>query len=153
MVLFMPRYVPLEGNHTIDLVFDDGCHIGVTVDMPTSTPTATPTDTPTPTITPTPDCSRYALTAFSFMNGEQLRARMGNNDVVDTSLVSLELIWDYAEDLGALNGYNNLNADWYKWNGEIILHHLPGPAVCHLSPEAITGGILTLILVGARAVP
>jgi hypothetical protein len=36
---------------------------------------------------------------------------------------------------------------------EIILHHLPGQVVCHLTPEAITGGILTLMMVGARAVP
>ncbi len=68
MALYQPRYVPLEGNHTVDLVFDDGCHKGVTIDMPTSTPTATATNTATPTITPTPDCSQYQLTNFIFRN-------------------------------------------------------------------------------------
>ena len=59
IALFMPRYVGLEGDHTVDLEFDDGCFKGVTVDMPTSTPTATATETATPTVTPTPDCSKY----------------------------------------------------------------------------------------------
>jgi hypothetical protein len=47
-----------------------------------------------------------------------------NNDVVDANLVSLELTWDYAEQLGVANGYNALNVDWFKWNGGYI--HLGG---------------------------
>ena len=117
IALFMPQYVGLEGDHAVDLEFDDGCLKGVTVSMPTSTPTATPTETATPTVTPTPDCSKYVLQNFTFRNGGQLRTFFRNNDVVDAQLTSLELIWDYAEQYGAVNGYNNLNMDWYKWNG------------------------------------
>ena len=123
VALYMPRYVPLEGVHTVDLEFDDGCHKGVTIDIPTSTPTATATNTPTPTITPTPDCSRYTLGNFIFRNDERLRAYFRNRDVVSAHLVSLELNWDYAEQLGAANGYNNLNMDWFKWAGSYFPGH------------------------------
>ncbi len=123
MALFQPRYVPLEGNQTVDLIFDDGCHKGVTIDMPTSTPTATPTETATPTITPTPDCGDYVLTDFAFRNGGQLRATFRNRDVVDTELVSLVLDWSYAEQMEAGNGYNNLNMDWFKWAGSFFPGH------------------------------
>ena len=32
-----PPYIGLEGNTTVDLEFDDNCHKGITVDMPTAT--------------------------------------------------------------------------------------------------------------------
>jgi len=115
--LFMPRYIGLEGDHTVDLEFDDSCHKGITVSMPTATLSPTPTETPTPTITPTPDCSKYKLTAFTFRNWAQIRAVFKNRDVVDTELTYLELDWSYAEQLYALNGYPNLNVDWFKWKG------------------------------------
>ena len=124
--LFMPQYVALEGDQTIDLTFDDGCHKGVTVNLPTSTVTPTPTDTPTPTITPTPDCSRYSLGAFSFRNYAIQRMNISNGDVVDANLVSLELIWDYAESYGTANGFNDLNVDWFGWAGSYFPGHDQG---------------------------
>ncbi len=141
VALFQPRYVGLEGDHAVDLEFDDGCHKGVTVNMPTSTPTATPTETATPTITPTPDCSKYNLNAFTFRNGGQLRTFIKNNDVVDAQLTSLELIWDYAEQYGAVNGYNNLNMDWYKWNGGFFPGHGNGGARDYSSSSIWTGTV------------
>ncbi len=91
--------------------------------MPTATASATPTETATPTITPTPNCSLYSLGAFSFRNYGQLRAYFNNGDVVDTDLVSLELIWDYAEQYGDANGFTNLNMDFYQWNGSYFPGH------------------------------
>ena len=161
LALYMPRNVPLEGDHTIDLVFDDGCHKGVTVDMATSTPTATPTNTPTPTATPLPDCSQYQLSNFSFRNGAVVRATFRNRDVVSTNLTSLELNWDYAEALYALNGEPNLNVDWFKWAEPFslgmgmveqgIFHLRPsGMDLFHLLPEQTTDGtsILMVMVVG-----
>jgi len=115
--LFQPQYVVLEGDTTVDLVFDDNCHKGVTVMMPTSTPTDTPTVTPTPTITPTPDCSKYSATGFNFTNWAMQNLTVQNNDVSDTKVVRIEFFWDYAEDYGAANGYNSMNVDWFKWGG------------------------------------
>jgi hypothetical protein len=46
--------------------------------------------------------------------------RVYNNDVVDTKVVRIEFFWDYAEDFGAFNGYNNLNVDWFKWRGSYM---------------------------------
>ncbi len=126
--LFQPQNISLEGNSSIDLEFEDGCHKGVTVIMPTATPSSTPTVTSTPTITPTPDCNLYTLGNFSFRNYGQLRAFFNNGDVVDTRLVSLELIWDYAEQYGDANGFSNLNVDWYQWNGSYFPGHGQGGA-------------------------
>ncbi len=142
--LYMPRYVALEGDHTIDLIFDDGCHKGVTVNMPTSTPTETATVTPTPTATPTPDCSDYQLSVFTFRNGEMLRATFRNNDVVDTELVSLELDWDYAEQLGTLNGYPNLNMDYFRWGAAYFPGHGNG-GTRDYSSSSIWNGTLPFI--------
>ncbi len=123
IALFMPRYIGLEGDHTVDLEFDDGCFKGVTVSMPTSTPTATPTETATPTITPTPDCSKYILTNFTFRNWAQIRAKFKNKDIVDAQLTYLELDWSYAEQQYALNGQPKLNVDWFKWGGSYFPGH------------------------------
>ncbi len=43
--------------------------------------------------------------------------------MVDAELVSLELIWDYAEQQGAINGYDNLNVDWFRWAGGYFPGH------------------------------
>jgi len=92
-------------------------------DTPTPTVTGTSTNTPPPTatslpsVTPTPDCSGYTLGDFQFRDSQQIRARFRNGDAVDTELTSLELIWDYAEQYGAANGYNNFNVDFFKWAG------------------------------------
>ncbi|MCK5644926.1 MAG: pilus assembly protein [Gammaproteobacteria bacterium] len=124
--LFSPVAEPVQGVTSVDLIFDDGCHKGITADLPTSTQTATPTNTPTPTITPTPDCSRYSLGAFSFRNYAIQRMNIRNQDVVDANLTSLELIWDYAENYGAANGFNNLNVDWFKWANAYMPGHGQG---------------------------
>jgi len=115
--LFQPPNVGLEGNTSVDLEFDDGCHKGVAVSMPTSTPTMTPTVTMTPTITPTPDCSLYTASAFNFTNYAMQDLTVRNNDVSDTKVTSIQFFWDYAEDYGAANGYTALNVDWFMWGG------------------------------------
>ena len=139
--LFMPRYVALEGDQTVDLEFDDGCHKGVTVLMPTSTPTDTPTVTPTPTITPTPDCSKYTLGNFSFINWAIQRLYIKNNDIVDANLISIELTWDNAEQYGAINGYNNLNVDWFKWAGAFMPGHGQGGGRDYSSSTVWSGSL------------
>jgi hypothetical protein len=126
IALFEPQFISLEGNTTVDLEFDDNCHKGVTVDMPTATPSLTPTITETPTLTPTPDCSKYSLGAFSFRNYAIQRLNIINHDVVDARLISIELDWAYAEAFGAANGYNNLNMDWFKWRGVYMPGHGQG---------------------------
>ena len=137
--LFQPQYLGLEGNTSVDLEFDDGCHKGITVNMPTATPTPTPTATSTPTITPTPDCSDYQLSAFTFRNGAMLRATFSNQDVVDTQLISLELNWDYAEQLGVINGYPNLNMDYFQWAGSYFPGHGNGGTRDYSSTSIWTG--------------
>jgi len=139
--LFQPQYVALEGDTTVDLVFDDGCHKGVTVMMPTSTPTTTPTVTPTPTITPTPDCSKYTLGNFSFRNWAIQRLYIKNNDIVDANLTSIEITWDYAEQYGAMNGYNNLNMDWFKWAGAYMPGHGQGGGRDYSSSTVWSGNL------------
>jgi hypothetical protein len=139
--LFQPQYIGLEGNTSVDLIFDDGCHKGVTVAMPTATASATPTETPTPTITPTPDCSLYSLGDFSFRNYAIQRAYFNNGDVVDTSLVSLELVWDYAEQYGDANGFTSLNMDWYQWNGSYFPGHGQGGTRDYSSSSIWTGSL------------
>jgi hypothetical protein len=126
VALFEPQHLGLEGNTSVDLEFDDGCHKGVTINMPTATPTPTPTITNTPTITPTPDCDLYSLGVWNFRTWAIQRINVRNNDVVDTDLVSLELIWDYAETYGAANGYNGLNVDWFSWAGFYFPGHGQG---------------------------
>jgi len=139
--LFQPQNIGLEGVTSVDLEFDDGCHKGVTVNMPTATASTTPTETATPTITPTPDCNLYTLGNFSFRNYAILRANINNGDVVDTSLVSLELIWDYAEQYGDANGFTNLNMDWYKWNGSYFPGHGQGGTRDYSSSSIWNGSV------------
>jgi len=137
----MPQYLGLEGDHSVDLEFDDGCHKGISVIMATSTPSPTPTETATPTVTPTPDCSKYQLTAFSFLNWAQIKAVFKNRDVVDTELTYLELDWSYAEQVYALNGAPNLNVDWFKWKGAYFPGHGQGGANDSSSPTSFSGSL------------
>jgi len=121
---FKPVAEPVQGGTTIDLVFEDDCHKGITSNMPTSTPTFTPTVTNTPTITPTPDCSKYSMTGFTFSNFAIQSLFVTNNDVVDATVSQIQFDWDYAELYGNANGYPNLNVDWFAWNG--FYFHLGG---------------------------
>ncbi len=139
IAFFMPRNIGLEGDHAVDLEFDDGCYKGVTVDMPTSTPTATPTETATPTVTPTPDCSKYILQNFTFRDAGKLRTKFKNKDVVDAQLVSLELTWDYAEQYAAVNGFGQMNMDWFKWGGAFFPGHGNGGSRDYSSSSSWSG--------------
>jgi len=121
---FKPVAEPVQGGTSIDLVFEDDCHKGITANMPTSTPTHTPTITATPTITPTPDCSQYSMTGFNFSIFGIQSLFVTNNDVVDATVSQIQLDWDYAEQYGNANGYPNLNVDWFAWNG--VYFHLGG---------------------------
>jgi hypothetical protein len=124
IALFKPVAEPLQGAHSVNLQFEDGCVKGVSDTLPTSTITLTPTVTYTPTVTPTPDCSAYSLSNFTFLNSAIQQLTVTNGDVVDTDVVQIQLDWDYAEDYGTANGYPNLNIDWFRWNGSYI--HLGG---------------------------
>jgi len=115
--LFQPQFLGLEGDTSVDLVFDDGCHKGISVNMPTSTLTLTPTITSTPTITPTPDCSKYTASGFNFTSWAMQDLTVRNNDVSDTKITKIEFFWGYSENYGEANGYNLLNVDWFKWRG------------------------------------
>ncbi len=115
-VEFKPVAAPVQGGTSVDLVFEDNCHKGISVNMPTSTPTHTPTITATPTITPTPNCSQYSMTGFTFSNFAIQSLFVTNNDVVDATLSQIRFDWDYAEDYGIANGYPNLSVDWFTWN-------------------------------------
>ena len=115
--LFQPQNIGLEGVTSVDLEFDDGCHKGVTVNMPTATASVTPTETSTPTITPTPDCNLYTASGFIFNNYAIQYLNVRNNDVSSTKVTQIQFFWDYAEDYGASNGFNVLNVDWFKWGG------------------------------------
>jgi hypothetical protein len=117
VVLFKPVAEPVQGALSVDLVFDDNCHKGFSTNLPTSTPTPTPTITSTPTITPTPDCSLYSMTGFSFNNMAIQEMWITNGDVVDATVSQIQLDWNYAEQYGNVNGYPNLNVDWFSWNG------------------------------------
>jgi hypothetical protein len=120
---FKPVAVPVQGNISVDLEFEDGCTKSITDDIATVTPTDTPSITLTPTITdtptlvPTPDCSLYSLGGFAFNNNAIQRLTVSNGDVVDTTVSAIQFNWDFAEDYGAYNGYPNLNVDWFSWNG------------------------------------
>ncbi len=124
VVLFKPVAEPVQGALSVDLVFDDNCHKGFSTNLPTSTPTPTPTITSTPTITPTPDCSLYSMTGFSFNSYAIQEMWITNGDVVDTTVSQIQLDWNYAEQYGNVNGYPNLNVDWFTWNGGYF--HLDG---------------------------
>ncbi len=80
---FRPVAVPVQGNTTVDLVFEDGCTLGIAANLPTTTATLTPTITDTPTVTPTPDCNDYSMTGFSFLNSAILSMNITNGDVVE----------------------------------------------------------------------
>jgi hypothetical protein len=117
IAVFDPQHLGLEGNTSVNLIFDDGCTKGITVNMPTSTVTLTPTITDTPTLTPTPDCSLYSASSFTFTSWAMQHLYVYNNDASSTKIVRLEFFWDYTEAYGAANGYNSLNVDWFKWRG------------------------------------
>jgi len=108
----------------VDLVFEDGCTLGIAANLPTSTATLTPTITDTPTITPTPDCSLYSKTGFTFLNSAIQRLSITNGDVVDAEVDQIQFSWSYAENYGSSNGYPNLQVDWFTWNGGYF--HLGG---------------------------
>lgn len=114
---FKPVAEPVQGNTSVDLIFDDNCHKGFTADLPTSTPTYTPTITDTPTITPTPDCSKYSATGFTFMDWAQQYMTIVNGDVVDTRVIQLDLTWANAENYATINGFPLMNVDWFSWGG------------------------------------
>lgn len=121
--LFKPLAVPIQGDISVDLIFEDGCTLSVSDNFPTSTPTDTPTVTYTPTITftpttaPPPDCSTYSLSGFSLGNNGIQRLTVTNGDVVDTTVSQIQFDWAFAESYGAANGFPNLYVDWFAWNG------------------------------------
>ena len=128
--LFKPLSVPIQGDVSVALVFENGCTLSIADNFPTSTPTNTPTITLTPTITytstiaPPPDCSAYSLGGFTFGNQGVQSLVVTNGDVVDTQVTQIQFNWDFAENYGAANGYPNLQVDWFSWNG--IRFHLGG---------------------------
>jgi hypothetical protein len=104
--LFGPRYEPLTGILAVDLEFDDGCHVGTSVNIPT------------PTLTPTPDCSAYTLSTFDFHNSHQQEIMVTNGDVWnDTKVTRIWFDWIYTQQWGAANGWSGLHLDWMTWNG------------------------------------
>jgi hypothetical protein len=106
IALFLPRYEQLIGLTSAELVFDDGCTKGVSVDIPT------------PTLTPTPDCSAYTLSAFDFHNSHQQEIMVTNGDVWnDTKVTRIVFDWTYTQQWGAENGWAGLYLDWMTWNG------------------------------------
>ncbi len=121
---FKPVAVPVQGNTTVDLVFDDGCTLGIAANLPTSTATLTPTITSTPTVTPTPDCNDYSMTGFTFLPSAVQRMTITNGDVVNTVVNQIQFNWNYAENYGVANGYPNLQVDWFTWNAGYF--HLGG---------------------------
>ncbi len=96
---------PLSGMTSVDLLFSNGCHVGVTEDMPTPTPT------------PVPNCDLYTLSDFTFSSGGIVSVNVVNGDLYDAGLDRIRFDWDYIEDFGAVNGFPNLNTDWFSWNG------------------------------------
>jgi len=105
IALFMPQYVQLEGLTSVDLVFDNGCHKGVTVDVPTPTPT------------PIPNCDLYSLSGFDFHNSHQQEIAVNNGDIYDTKVTRIRFDWTYTEQWSAANGWTDLHVDWMSWNG------------------------------------
>jgi hypothetical protein len=102
---FLPTDKVLQGLYSVDMLFDDDCHKGVTSDVPSPTPT------------PVPNCDLYTLSAFSFQAGAQQSITVFNGDVYDTELEQVRFEWEFAETFGENNGAPNLNVDWFKWNG------------------------------------
>jgi hypothetical protein len=136
---FKPAAEPVQGNTSVDLVFDDNCHRGFTADLPTSTPTFTPTITDTPTVTPTPDCSKYSMTGFTFSNSyAQIYMSVTNGDVVDTRTTRLTLDWDNAENFASSVGFPNMNVDWFSWGGLYFDDGQDGDRY-YSSPTSLTG--------------
>ena len=135
---FKPVAEPVQGNTSVDLIFDDNCHKGFTANLPTSTPTYTPTITETPTVTPTPDCSKYSMTGFTFTDWAQLRMTVFNGDVVDTRTVQLTLNWDNAESFASANGFPNMNVDWFSWGGVYYVEGQDGTRY-YSSPTSLSG--------------
>jgi hypothetical protein len=122
LALFLPRNVPLEGLIGVDLEFDDGCHKGVSVDIPT------------PTLTPTPDCSAYTLSAFDFHNSHQQEIMVTNGDIWnDTKVTRIIFDWTYTQQWGAANGWSGLYLDWMTWNGASAWGNGDGGAIDALS--------------------
>ena len=115
--LFQPVSEPVQGHTIVNLEFEDGCTKGITANLPTATASLTPTITQTPTLTPTPDCSQYSLGNFSFSNNAIQSLVVTNGDVVDTTANMIQFNWDFAENYGIVNGYPNLNVDWFSWAG------------------------------------
>lgn len=116
VALFQPVAEPVQGVTIVNLEFEDGCTKGISANLPTSTATLTPTITDTPTVTPTPDCSQYSMSPFSFTDYGMQNLTVTNNDVVDARVSAIDLNWDYPEQYGVINGYSNLNIDWFRWN-------------------------------------
>ena len=117
IALMKPVAEPLQGETSVDLEFEDNCHKGISVNLPTSTITLTPTITDTPTATPTPDCSKYSMSDFVFDSWAIQWLTVTNNDVVDANVSAIHLNWNFPEQYGVINGYPNLNIDWFRWNG------------------------------------
>ena len=140
---FKPVAEPVQGNTVVNLVFEDGCTLGIAANLPTSTATLTPTITSTPTVTPTPDCNDYSMTGFTFLNTAIQRLSITNGDIVDTTVSQIQFDWNYAENYGITNGYPNLEVDWFAWNGGYF--HLGGEGdfiTDTNSPTNWTGGSL-----------
>jgi hypothetical protein len=141
--LFKPVAEPVQGATVVDLVFEDGCTLGVAANMPTSTTTLTPTITDTPTITPIPDCSDYSMTGFTFLNTAIQRMTIVNGDVVDAVVNQIQFNWNYAENYGIANGYPNLKVDWFAWNGSYFHLGIEGDGIeDSSSPTNWVGGSL-----------
>jgi len=104
--LFLPRYVPLTGLTSADLVFDDGCVKGVSVDIPT------------PTLTPTPDCDAYTLSEFDFHNSHQQEIMVTNGDTWnDTRVTRIRFDWTYFQQVVEGSAWEDIFVDWFTWNG------------------------------------
>jgi len=120
--LFLPRYVPLTGPTSADLVFDDGCVRGVSVDIPT------------PTLTPTPDCNLFTASTFDFHNSHQQEIMITNGDPwADTRVSRIRFNWTYTQQWGADNGWAGLYLDWMTWMGASAWGSGDGNAVDVLS--------------------
>lgn len=108
IALFLPRYEQLVGETSAELVFDDGCTKGVSVDIPT------------PTLTPTPDCSAYTLSTFDFHNSHQQEIMVTNGDSWnDTKVTRIWFDWIYFQQWTHNNGWEGLYLDWMTWNGAV----------------------------------
>ena len=106
IAFFFQRNIPLTGLLAVDLEFDDGCHKGTTVDIPT------------PTLTPTPDCSAYTLSVFDFHNSHQQEIMVTNGDVWnDTKATRITFDWTYFQQKVEGTAWEGIYVDWMTWNG------------------------------------